>query len=654
MNRVVRRLLLALKSAYQLGIPRVFWYAVYQAGLHSGFFRASSPSGSYPALAIRLKSPFHPPERVRVSALLEMQPGLLEELIAEADEIAAGQVRLFGGPPVALNLRPAGTNLHWTVCENQPAAAGVEDLKFIWEPARFGWVYPLGRAYLLTADERYPEVFWTRLEEFCRANPPNSGPNWSSAQEVALRLLALLFAAGVFEPSRHTTSARQAQLAGVVAAHARRIPLTLSYARAQNNNHLVVEALGLYAAGCALPDHPRAGYWKRLGWRWLNRSLQEQIQPDGGYTQHSMNYHRLMLHAALQAMLFGQLLPGLTEKRLAAAAAWLLAQVDPASGRAPNLGSNDGASILPLSAGGFADYRPVAQAAARAFLGQPALPPGPWDELGLWLGQEFSAGQPVHAHPSPPSVHRLGDAVSWGTLRAVRFTERPAHADQLHVDLWCKGENIALDAGTFRYTAAPPWRNSLAETAVHNTVSVDCQDQMLRAGRFLWLDWAQADLLASPPGTITAQHYGYTRLGVLHRRELKRAAPGQWQVTDDLVQFQADHPRSMPGLPHIFTLHWLLPDWPWGLAGTTLSLVHPAGGKIRLSVSALPAGTGASNSAVLTLSRAGKALSGENPVLPILGWYSPTYNQCIPALSLTLSTQSVLPVRFMSAWTLKE
>ncbi len=82
---------------------------------------------------------------------------------------------------------------------------------------------------------------------------------------------------------------------------------------------------------------------------------------------------------------------------------------------------------------------------------------------------------------------------SWGSVRAVKYQDRPAQADQLHVELWWQGINIACDPGTYRYTAPPPWNNGLARTGVHNTVMVDGQEQMIRAGRFLWLDWAQAE-----------------------------------------------------------------------------------------------------------------------------------------------------------------
>ncbi|RPJ38225.1 MAG: hypothetical protein EHM21_17150, partial [Chloroflexi bacterium] len=523
MKKLLIRLPQGLKAVRELGLAQTFWYAVYQVGMRSGFYRRATPTRPYPTLTTRILSPFAIPDRQQMQRVLGSQ---LEPLIAEANAVAAGQVCLFGGPVVPLVLAPPDATRHWTAYEARPKTWGVEDLKFLWEPARFGWVYGLGRAFAITADEKYPAAFWENFKTFLNANPLNQGPNWSSAQEAALRLLAFIYAAGAFKQSSSSTPAQFECLAGAIAVHAQRILPTLSYARAQNNNHRITEALGLYAAGCTLPDHPLAKGWRKTGWDEINRAFQSQIEPDGTYAQHSMNYHRLMLHAALQAQLFGQAFPQATARRLAAAALWLLAQVDPQSGRVPNLGSNDGANILPLSSGEFGDFRPAGQAAARAFLGQAAFPPGAWDEMALWLRQPMLDSPPLPALPQSPAVHRLGDSHSWATVRAVRFKSRPSQADQLHIDLWWRGENIALDAGTYRYTAAAPWDNALGQTFVHNTVEVGGQNQMRRAGRFLWLDRAQArlfDTRSFSNDAIAAQHDGYQHLGVLHKRSLKKS-----------------------------------------------------------------------------------------------------------------------------------
>jgi hypothetical protein len=258
--------------------------------------------------------------------------------------------------------------------------------------------------------------------------------------------------------------------------------------------------------------------------------------------------------------------------------------------------------------------------------------------------------------PEIPAVHRLNNGSSWATLRAVRYKGRPSHADQLHVDLWWDGENIALDAGTYRYTAAPPWDNSLAGTAVHNTILIDGQDQMQRAGRFLWLDWAQARMLDThtlPPGAIAAQQDGYLRLGILHRRILRAAGPDRWQVIDYLLSGR-ELPSNLAQRPLFsYRLHWLLPDWPWSLESSTLTLARPAGGKVRLTLTPEIPLSPISQIEHLSLVRAGRALAGPKTVSPIAGWYSPTYHQKIPALSFSLQVRSSIPFSLVSDWVLE-
>jgi len=492
----------ALKALFQLGPRQMFWYAVYRAGLGTGLLRRQTPTlrlqTAAPAKAL-LPTPRG--GRAALAAVLDITARV--RLMAEAEEICAGEVRLFGGPPVALRLVPPGAPLHWTDYERGRGAWGVDDIKDIWEPARFGWAYTLARAYLLSGEERFASEFWHHFETFDAANPPNTGPNWTSGQEVALRLLALLFAAGAFGEAAGSSAGRKARLAASAAEHALRLPPSLSYARAQHNNHLLSEALGLYAAGLCLGGQPQAREWLELGWRELNAAFQDQIAEDGTYAQHSVSYHRLMLHTALLADSLarreGRAWPEATLRQLSAAAAWLAVRLDPLSGACPNLGSNDGANILPLAPGDIADYRPVAQASCLAFRGRAFLPAGAWDELALWLGLSLPGGAAVLMEaPAEPTI--LSDRQqARASLRAVRFSSRPSHADQLHVDIWQDGRPLTLDPGSFRYSARAPWANALAGTLVHNTLTIDGRDQMTRAGKFLWLDWAQARLLRAAP-----------------------------------------------------------------------------------------------------------------------------------------------------------
>jgi hypothetical protein len=647
------RINLAWGATSELGLAPLLRFALYQLGLRSGHYRrlTSRPDSQSPGEFCSFLALPDP-----ASLLQVMGQAGRQQTLSEAQEILSGHFRLFGGPAVPLQLSLPGKLAHWTCYETGQAHPDREDIKEIWEPARFDWAYTLARAYRISGDERFPAAFWDGFETFQAANPPYLGPNWASAQEVALRLIAFAFSLLAFSASPHITPQRRASLAQALADHAQRIPPTLVYARAQQNNHLLSEAAGLYTAGLCLPKHPQAARWRALGWKIFNHALQLQIDPYGAYIQHSANYQRLALQLSLWftclAGANGQELPVNSRQRLASAVRWMLAMTDPANGQVPNLGPNDGARIQPLSPTPFQDYRPVLQAAAQAFLGERPFPAGVWDEVALWLPitpPQPLAAAPAENLPATPHILRSPDGSAWAYLRAARFHSRPGHADQLHLDLWRHGENLAADPGAYSYNAPPPWDNPLAHSAVHNTLTVNGLEQMRRAGRFLYLDWAQAKIIAGQPNSdrswrqLTAQHNGYHRLGLIHRRQVSALQNGDWQVEDQLL------PWSAPGPVAHFSirLHWLLPDWPWELDGTCL-LLHAPQGPVQLNLSAGPGVL--PGSLEIGLARAGERMAGNAPVHPTWGWISPTYLLKNPALSYSLTASATIPASFLTIW----
>lgn len=638
-----QRIFLSFRALGQLGARALLPYAWYRFKLHSGLLSWQTPGR--PLHLAKQDYGLHPLFPLPGPNLLKESLGRQAEILfTQAGEIAAGRVRLFAAEPQPLGLHPPKPLQHWTrTVSNLPDGS---DIKPLWEMGRFGWATLLARAYHLGGNEDYARAFWQRTEEFLLANPPNLGPHWSSAQEVALRLIALAFSYTLVASSTESTHARRELITAAIAAHAQRIPPTLAYAQAQNNNHLLSETLGLLTAGALLPHHPEAAAWRRLGQVGFQRAVLAQIASDGSYVQHSSNYHRLMLQLGLWWLRLGNAAQAESHpevlERFAAATRWLLTLLDE-SGRVPNLGPNDGAYILPLTVQPFEDFRPVLQAAGQAFLEERLLPPGPWDEMALWLTPEAVSAPTTVPHQAMPL--RLEGRRSWAYLRAAKFRSRPGHADQLHLDLWWRGLNLAQDAGSYRYTAAPPWDNALAGSRVHNTLTVNGQDQMTRAGRFLWLDWAQARILETQRdenGRLVAahaEHDGYRRLGLRHERKVQLATGDEWLVQDSLLPVTGN-PKAVEA-----RLHWLLPDWEWRFADGQLAL-QSLHGRVLLSIQSEPAGSS------FQLSRAGELLLGDGPSDPILGWVSPTYNLKQPALSLIAFLHAEPPITLSSTWTL--
>ena len=634
---------IAIKSLFQLGIEPLSLNALYKFGLWTGHYkRISKLDLRYTNIELSNFTPlFSFPPRSELLKVLRREDKT--DLLKEADEIIAGRVRLFGGISLPLQLTFEEPLKHWTDYEagksplpfSKPNQSKFTDIKFLWEPGRFGWAFILGRAYYISGKEKYAEAFWKYFECFSDGNPAYLGPHWMNGQEVAIRLMAFVWAAQVFEGARASNIDRRSRLIQSIAIHAARIPPTLVYARSQNNNHLLLEAAALFTAGITL----NITKWSELGWSWLNRGLQHQISSYGEYIQHSSNYHRLMLQTVLWVDMIlrakSERWPAATYEAVIRTSHWLFSMIDPTTGRAPNLGANDGALLLPLSVSPYNDFRPTVQAAARAFL-RTGLTPGGWDEMSLWLGLSPSSRT---ADSDAYLTDHLRAKNSWGYLRASRFKSRLSHMDQLHFDLWWRGINIAQDPGTYLYNGAVPWNNPLVSTHVHNTVTVDGRDQMTRGGRFLTLDWFPAyskNVLESDEkilGRILSYHKGYHGLGIRHERVATVFTDERWEIKDNLVY-------TRPG-EHVFRLHWLLMDGDWELENLKLGYgvrVKSPYGWVTLRIT--PDLHLSSNDAQLIIVRAGNLIYGKYEPLPFEGWFSPTYGQKIPALFLTLEVIS--------------
>ncbi|MBK6793418.1 MAG: heparinase II/III family protein [Anaerolineales bacterium] len=394
---------------------------------------------------------------------------------------------------------------HWSQISDDSAT----DIKFIWEPNRFAFVYTLVRAYGITQDEKYPQAFWQLIQDWAEHNPPNTGANWKDGQEIALRLMAWTFGFYTFIHSPSATSERISQFTQLVAAQAERIHANIGYAISTRSNHTISEAFGLWMVGLLFPELKDAEKYFNLGKRLLEEEAAKQIFPDGSYSMYSLNYHRFILHLYLYAVQLGELnhdnpslraalLPFVTKQSpsllmrllragehhprndgigfsdelkisVANSIQFLSQLIDPITGHMPVYGSNDGALVLPLNNCDFADYRPLLQLGSVISTGQPMFDAGVWDEDVYWLcgieslsqRERVSEGR-VRGNFPQGGTYILHNTNSRAILRCTDFTSRPSHADQLHMDLWMGSDNIAIDAGTYLYSGEGIWRNGLA------------------------------------------------------------------------------------------------------------------------------------------------------------------------------------------------
>lgn len=585
---------------------------------------------------------FESEQAVASRALLKQWDSAGSSPIADVEQLKEGRLRYFSGVWAELGLPldwftnpfikvSVPHSLHWSKIPD----FGYGDIKVIWEPSRFGFVYTLVRAYYRTGDESYAELFWSLVEEWRVHNPPQHGPNWKCGQETSFRVMAWCFGLYGFLQAPVSWPQRVADLAQMIAVSGHRIEGNLDYALSQRNNHGISEGVGLWTIGLLFPELSDAERWRKKGQQVLERLAQDLIYDDGAFAQNSNNYHRVMLHDYIWAIRLGELhgcpLSNRLRERVNRAANFLYQLQDSVSGAVPLYGHNDGALILPLSNCGFADFRPVINAALYLESQERIYDSGPWDEDLFWLYGKDAVNQPViKPKPSnfvaePSGYYTIRSPKGFLFTRCGQYKDRPAHADALHVDIWWRGQNIVCDAGTYSYNAPKPWDYQLARSVYHNTVTVDGYDQMEKHSKFLWLPW-----LSGTKTTLQSNechgfeyweggHNGYLRLAhpINHRRGIIRLPKDHWLIVDRLNSTEAHHYR----------LHWLLTDALYRLdeAAKTVILETEMGcyfAKVQSSV----------DSAEAKIVRA----SPDSPE----GWRAPCYQTREPALAWQLTAEA--------------
>lgn len=478
------------------------------------------------------------------------------ELASAAAKIRMGKISFFNGieadtgkdydwitDPVSGYRYPL---VHWS----RIADLGEHDIKYVWEKSRFCYLYTILRYdHHFSADSS--DFVYAEMLSWIAHNPPESGPNYISGQEIALRVLQWMCFLDFYRQSAALTSEMLHTILTSVHMQLLHVEHNIRFAeRALQNNHLITEAAALYLLGSGLSFFPESARWAARGKRILEKAIPAQVFPDGTYLQYSMNYHRVMVQLITWVFLHAKsanISPdqGITDagKR---SLAFLMACMDRNSGKLPNYGSNDGSLFFPLNGNAYRDYRPQLQALS-AVLGIPWYEKTIYEDC-LWYGlqptvEKKDAGKEIPLQSFKDSGYYLiRDADTLTMIRCGNHTRRPAQADNLHLDIWCGPENILRDGGTFSYNGDPSLMQFYFGSASHNTLMLGTLDQMLRGPHFTWYFWSRCTeaLLSEKEntwifsGTMKAfRHSG--RWQRIRRTVQKTKHRKQWLVEDELL-----------------------------------------------------------------------------------------------------------------------
>lgn len=338
------------------------------------------------------------------------------------------------------------------------------DIRVAWEPARLQQLVALA---LLTQDGSADKAdagaaqIAAQLRSWVGNNPPFRGIHYISVMECALRLIAVCHALDLVRNHLPDRDAVWAGLLEIVTGHAALIERRLSL-YSSRGNHTIAECAGLIYAGILFHEHPKATRWRRKGLEVLAGEATHQVLGDGGGIERALHYHRFVIDLL---GLVDALLAHRNMERPAEIVSALdrgrhfLAAVTLPDGETLPVGDGDGGYALSR----HLRWKAVEDVAPESTTHFP--------ETGYSVLRADGGKTAVLFDHGP-----LGMAPSFGH----------AHADALSVALYCCGQPVLADAGTFTYTGESIWRRYFRSTAAHNTVCVGRRDQAVQETAFQW------------------------------------------------------------------------------------------------------------------------------------------------------------------------
>lgn len=438
---------------------------------------------------------------------------------------------------------------HWTEVNDYNAEAG--DIKYTWEKSRFSFIYTIIRSDY-HFDEDHSKFVFDEINDWMDLNPINMGPNYKCSQEISLRILNWINALYFYKDSALLTEEFFQKVMHSIYWQLHHVYHNINFSRiAVRNNHAITETLTLYIVSTLFPQFPNSKKWKQKGKAWFEQEVEYQVYKDGTFLQFSMNYHRVLIQLLTWGIRIADLnndtFKSVVYERAYKSVNFLFQCQEDSNGHLPNYGSNDGALFFKLSDNDYRDYRPQLNALHVLLTGESLYQSTSFEDE-LWYGRNKKALYPKIEKKygavsfEDGGYYLIRDAETLTFIRCGKHKDRPAHADNLHLDIWYKGKNILLDGGTYKYNTDEADLKYFMGTTSHNTVKLDDYDQMLKGVRFIWYDWSQAigaemnetDTYFEFKGKVSC--FTYLSPDIVHERIVRKYKnEAKWEVFDTIL-----------------------------------------------------------------------------------------------------------------------
>jgi hypothetical protein len=413
----------------------------------------------------------------------------------EAQDLMAGRWTLFGWRVAEVGSPP---------CWHRDASSGVivepegwshrldhrdlpdgADVRTIWEINRWSQMTRLAMHGWIDRNTLAFETAQRWIEDWCERNPTGHGVNWTSALEVALRLINFTWFDALVEAyGNESLKQRQAELVQkVVTSHALWVARYRSFGSSANN-HLLGELAGLLHAVKRWPAlEAHVGTAVEI-WDSIAECILQQFAEDGGNREQALHYHLFAWEMAWHSRRLMVVHREDVTSRLRAAAEYFVRMLHPVEGW--DFGDSDDADVVPVT---------MSRRTAAAEWQQWMAGSDPGGALHFWMGASplrLPGDDGECWWLAEQSGMAVGEAAGWmarldGSPLGFGTLAAHGHCDALHVSLWDGAQAVVIDPGTGGYYGMNERRTQLAAWNAHNgPLPHSGYKSPERLGTFLW------------------------------------------------------------------------------------------------------------------------------------------------------------------------
>ncbi|MDA3917554.1 MAG: alginate lyase family protein [Deltaproteobacteria bacterium] len=443
------------------------------------------------------------------------------------------------------------------------------DIKYIWEINRHQYLISLGKAYWLTGDEKYSERVFATISGWISENPYNSGVNWTSSLELAVRTISWIWAYFLCQGSKYLTAPFHQIFVRSVYEQAKHIESHLSY-YSSPYNHLIGEAAALHIIGTLFSQLKQAEKWESLGWSILEQNIDKQFHPDGFCVEQASFYHHFTLGFYLQSVLLRKMnsknVAEKVLKRVEKALEFSMFMTKP-DGTLPMVGDIDNARSLyfsPLHAWNFKGYLGIgAVLYNRSDFKKQCN--NSLEEI-LWLFSDSEIDKYTLLNEKQPNAiskifQKSGYCISrdsWdhdsnylcfdcgeiadGLSDKAIPSAAHGHADGLSFDLSAYGKSYIIDAGFYTYFGDLDWHKHFRHEEAHNTLLIENYRQAEYCGRLTWQKVKSPELLQCEHTEKYDYFAGRIQFNtdVSHKRQIVYLKDQCWMFNDTITTDNKD------------------------------------------------------------------------------------------------------------------